>query len=156
MAETVVTAPEGQRYLTITRSFKAPADLVYRAYVEPELLQQWMGPHGYTMDVQENDLRHGGKWAFSHNDPDGNEYEFRGVYHGDPSVNGIIRTFSFMMYPNDASLETLAFTEQNGETTVHVTSVFLSQEARDGMIASGMETGVREGNERLDELLARM
>lgn len=152
-SKTVIDAPEGQRYLTITRAFKAPAELVARAHIDTDLIAQWMGPHNLEMTVTDYEPRHGGKWAFTHKDPEGNEYAFRGVFHGDPSVDGIIRTFAFEMFPNDVCLESLTFAEENGSTTVHVMSVFLAQEARDGLVASGMETGVVEGYERLDTLL---
>ena len=153
--QTVIDAPEGQRFLTITRTFDAPAALVARAHIDPDLMPQWMVGANYETVITDFEARHGGKWGFLHKDPEGNEWEFRGVFHGDPSVDGIIRTFAFQMFPNDVCLESLTFSEENGKTTVHVESVFLSQEARDGMVES-MESGVLEGFERLDELLAEL
>jgi hypothetical protein len=110
-----------------------------------------VGP-GYETVITEFESRHGGKWGFLHKDGAGNEWEFRGIFHGDPSVDGIIRTFAFQMFPNDVCLESLMFSEENGETTLHAVSVFLTQEARDGM-AESMVDGVLEGFDRLDALL---
>lgn len=153
--QTYIDAPEGQRFLTITRTFDAPAELVARAHLDPNLMPQWMVGPGYETVITDFEARHGGKWGFLHKDAEGNEWEFRGVFHGDPSVDGIIRTFAFELFPMDVCLEHLTFTEENGETTLHAVSVFLTQESRDGM-AESMESGVLEGFERLDEMLARL
>ena len=153
--KTVITAPAGQRYLTITRKFNAPAALVARAHLEPDLMHQWMVGENYETVIIDFEARHGGKWGFLHKDAEGNEWEFRGVFHGDPSVNGIVRTFAFQMFPNDVCLESLTFSEENAKTTLNQVSVFLSQESRDGM-AESMESGVLEGFARLDDLLEQM
>jgi hypothetical protein len=87
---------------------------------------------------------------------DGTEYGFRGVFHGTPSVqDGITQTFEFEGMPGHVCLEKLTFEEiAPGRTIAHTASVYQSVEDRDGMIESGMETGVTEGYERLDALLA--
>ena len=82
---------------------------------------------------------------------------FHGVFHGEPSLDGgVVRTFEFEGYPGHVSLETLILEERDGKTLSRAVSVFQSVEDRDGMIASGMESGVNEGMEKLDELLARL
>lgn len=155
MGQTRITAEPGSPLISVTREFDAPRDLVYRAHVDPDLLVQWLGPRRLTMRVDEYDVRHGGRYRYVHREPDGTEYGFRGVFHGEPSPDGITQTFEFEGVPGHVSLDTARFIEQAGRTIVRIDSVFQSAEDRDGMIASGMETGMNEGYERLDELLAR-
>jgi uncharacterized protein YndB with AHSA1/START domain len=152
MSKTRISAPEGVPFIDITREFDAPRDLVYRAYVEPDLLKQWLGPRKYEMQVQAWDARHGGKWAYTHSDEQAS-YGFRGVFHGDPSPDSITQTFEFDGWPGHVSLEHLRLEERDGRTIVHNHSVYQSVEDRDGMVASGMEEGVNEGYDRLDEVL---
>lgn len=156
MAKTEITAEPGVPLIEITREFDAPRDLVFRAYTEPELLVQWLGPHRLTMRVEENDVRDGGRWRFVHTDEEGHEFGFRGVFHGDPSPDLTIRTFEWEGLPGHVSLETMWLEEVDGRTVVHNVNAFTSLADRDGMVESGMETGVREGDERLDDLLARL
>ena len=68
MGTTKTTAPDGVPFIDITREFDAPRDLVFRAYTEPELVKQWLGPRGYEMDVDEYDVRDGGRWRYIHKD----------------------------------------------------------------------------------------
>jgi len=84
-------------------------------------------------------------------------YGFHGVFHGTPSIDGIVQTFEFEGAPGHVSLEALAFEDLgNGRTRLRASAVHQSVEARDAMIESGMESGVNEGYERLDELLTSM
>lgn len=157
MAKTQITAEPGLPFIEITREFDAPRELLYRAHVDPELLAQWMGPRRLKMKVERLEIRDGGTYRFIHVDTDGTEYGFRGVFHGTPSVDGIVRTFEFEGAPGHVQLETLAFEDLGGgRTLLRAKSVATSVEARDAEIASGMETGVNEGMEQLDELLARL
>jgi uncharacterized protein YndB with AHSA1/START domain len=150
-----VEAAPGLPFIDITREFDAPRELVYRAYTEPELLAQWLGPRRLTMTVERWDVRDGGSWRYTHRDTDGSVYGFHGVFHGDPSLDRITQTFEFDGAPGHVSLETVAFEERDGRTLVRNHSVYQSIAARDAMVASGMEQGLSEGFERLDALLAR-
>lgn len=154
--ETVITAERGIPQVLIEREFDASRELLFRAWTDPELLKQWLGPRGYTMRVDRYEVRDGGTWRYVHIDPDGNEYGFHGVFHGDPSPDGIVQTFEYEGAPGQVSLETLTFEERDGRTVVRTNSVFQSVEARDAMVESGMERGINEGYERLDELIARV
>jgi uncharacterized protein YndB with AHSA1/START domain len=154
--KTQITAEPGLPFIEITREFAAPRALLFRAHVEPELVAQWLGPRGLTTTIDRMDVRDGGTWRFTHRDAAGNEYGFHGVHHGTPSPDGIVRTFEFEGMPGHVSLESLAFEERDGRTLVRARSVFQSVADRDGMVQSGMESGVVEGYERLDELLARL
>lgn len=156
-ATTTITAEPGSHALDMTREFAAPAELVFRAHTDPDLLARWMGPRRLTMSVPTWECRDGGRWRFVNHDTDGTEYGFHGVFHGTPSLaDGVVWTFEFEGTPGHVSLERLTFTEADGRTTLHAHTVFQTVEARDGMIASGMETGVDEGYEKLDELLASL
>ncbi len=155
-ATTQILAEPGVPQIVITREFNAPRELVYRAYTDPELLAQWLGPRRFTMIVDRYEVRDGGTWRFIHRDAEGNEAGFHGVFHGTPSQDGIVRTFEYEGAPGHVSLETATFEERGGKTLVRTNAVFQSVEARDAMIESGMESGLTEGYERLDELLARL
>jgi uncharacterized protein YndB with AHSA1/START domain len=157
MPKTEIVAPAGVPQIFITRDFAAPRELVFRAYTDAELLVQWLGPRAVTTVIDHFDIRHGGTWRYIGRDADGTEYGFRGVFHGTPSVaDGIVQTFEYEGMPGHVCLETATFEEQNGHTVVRQNSVYQSVEDRDAMIESGMEVGVNEGFERLDELLAKL
>jgi len=156
MAETKITAEPGMPQMVITREFEAPRELVFRAHTDPELLVQWLGPRALTMRIDRLDARDGGAWRYTHRDGEGNEYGFHGVYHGTPSPDGIVQTFEFEGAPGHVSLETITFEDHGGRTLLRQNAVFQSVEDRDGMIQSGMETGVNDSMERLDELLATL
>jgi uncharacterized protein YndB with AHSA1/START domain len=156
MGTTRITAEPGVPTILMSRDFDAPRDLVYRAYADPDLLRQWLGPERLEMRVDEYDLRHGGRYRFVHIDADGTEYAFRGVFHGEPSIDGgMMRTFEWEGLPGHVSLETARFVERDGRTVVEAVSAFMTVEDRDGMIQNGMEVGVEEGFAKLDALLAR-
>ena len=156
MAKTEITAVPGTSQIVITREFEAPRDLVFRAYIDPELVTKWMGPRELTMEIKEFDVRDGGRWRYVSTDPDGNAYGFRGVFHGTPTPDLTVQTFEFDGVPGHVSLESLTLTEHDGRTLVRTVSSFQSVEDRDGMIASGMEGGVRQSDERMGELLAEL
>jgi uncharacterized protein YndB with AHSA1/START domain len=153
MATTRIDASQGLPFIDMTREFAAPRELVYRAHTDPELLAQWIGPRRLTTEVIRFDVRDGGSWRYVQRDTDGSEYGFHGVFHGDPSPDGIVQTFEFDGAPGHVSLDALTLEEHDGRTTVRVHSVFQSVEARDAMVAAGMEGGVDEGYARLDELI---
>jgi uncharacterized protein YndB with AHSA1/START domain len=157
MGKTQIIAEPGQPQIEITREFDAPKELLFRAHTEPDLLTQWLGPRRLTMIMDRFDARDGGLWRYIHRDTDGSEYGFHGVFHGTPSPDGIVQTFEYEGWPGHVSLETLTFEElDGGRTRLRNNSVFQSVADRDAMIESGMESGVNEGYEQLDELIARM
>jgi uncharacterized protein YndB with AHSA1/START domain len=156
MGKTQITAEPGVPQIIITREFDAPRDLVFRAYTDPELLVQWLGPRDLTMSIEEYQARDGGKWRYVHTDAQGNAYGFHGVFHGTPSPDGIVQTFEFEGAAGHVSLDTATFDERDGRTLVRSVSSFQSVEDRDAMVAAGMEHGVHDSHERLTELLATM
>ena len=90
-----LTAEPGSPLVSFEREVAAPRDLVYRAYTEPELLAQWLGPRRLAMRVEQLDVRHGGRWRYVNTDTDGTEYAFHGVFHGTPSPDRMVQTFEF-------------------------------------------------------------
>jgi uncharacterized protein YndB with AHSA1/START domain len=156
MTELKVTAEPGVPQVFTERAFDAPRDLVFRAFTEPDLLVQWLGPRRLTMTIDEYELRAGGRWRYVHADDDGNAYGFHGVFHGEPSPDGFVQTFEFEGAPGHVSMDTATFDEHDGVTTVRTNSVFQSVEARDAMVGSGMAAGMSEGYERLEELLGKL
>ncbi len=156
MATTQIDAPAGVPFLDISREFEAPRDLVFRAYTDPELLIQWLGPRKYTMTIDKYEPRDGGQWRYIHSDDAGNSFAFHGVFHGDQTPDGMLQTFEFEGAPGHVSLESLSLEERGGKTVVRNHAVYQSVEARDAMVESGMEEGMNDGFARLDELLMRL
>jgi uncharacterized protein YndB with AHSA1/START domain len=138
----------------ISREFDAPPAKVFRAHVEPELIVQWLGPRRHEMRIDHFDCRTGGSYRYVHTS-DGDEFAFHGCFHDVRPSGLIIQTFTYEGDPDQVALERLVFEDLGGERTrLTGTSLVDSFEARDAFVASGMDEGVREGYERLDELLA--
>ncbi|HEX5465281.1 MAG TPA: SRPBCC family protein [Candidatus Limnocylindrales bacterium] len=153
MATTKVSAEPGRPFIDVEREFDAPRELVFRCHMEPELLKQWLGPGRLEMIVERWEPRDGSAWRYVNREADGTEYGFHGVFHGDPSPEGMVQTFEFEGAPGHVSLDTVTFEERGGRTILRIHSVHQTVEARDAMIAAGMESGVVEGYDRLDEVL---
>lgn len=156
MASTTINAPAGMPYIEISREFSAPRAVLFRAHTDPELLAQWLGPRAMTMIVDHFEVRDGGRWRYLHRLDDGTEFGFHGVFHGTPSPDGIVQTFEFEGAPGNVSLDRLTLDERDGRTTVRIHSTYETVQARDAMVAAGMEQGLDEGYARLDALLANL
>jgi uncharacterized protein YndB with AHSA1/START domain len=156
---TKITAEPGKQEIVIEREFDAPRKLVFKAFTDPKLITQWLGPRRLAMTLETFESKSGGSWRFIHKDSDGNAYAFHGVHHEIAAPERIIRTFEFEGLPEKGhvSLETARFEEMpGGRTKLTAQSVFQSVADRDGMMQSGMEEGVNESYDRLDELLEKM
>jgi uncharacterized protein YndB with AHSA1/START domain len=154
--QTVITAEPGRQEVFISREFDAPRELVFKAHTDPNLFAQWIGPRGLSTTIEAFEPVSGGNYRFTQKDQDGNEYSFHGVFH-EVSPERVIQTFEYDGLPESGhvALETMTLEAlPNGRTKLTNQSVFQSVADRDGMIQSGMEQGVNEGYERLDELLA--
>ena len=154
MHETAITTP-GDRVIHIERVFDAPRDRVFAIYTDPELIPQWWGPRNTTTIVDVMDVRTGGGWRFVAQDPEHGETAFRGTYREVTPPERIVQTFEWEGMPGHVCVETATFEDLGDRTKVTTTSLFHTTEERDGMLASGMEKGLNETYERLDELLAR-
>lgn len=150
-----ITAPEGQPIIETSREFDAPVEAVFAAHRDPDLYVQWVGPYGYEMVIERHDFVSQGGYRFCHRNEAGEEFWFNGVFHTVRENDFAIQTFEWEGAPDQVSLESLRFVDLgDGRTRLEGRAVYLSQEARDAMVASGMEKGVAEGYERLDSLLA--
>jgi len=150
-----ITAPEGLPFIEIVREFDAPVEAVFRAHREPELVRQWLGPQGYEMDIERWDFTSQGGYRYVHRTPDGEAWAFNGTFHSVRENEFAVQTFEFEGMPDVVAIETIAFEDLgDGRTRLRIHSTYPAVEARDGMVASGMETGLREGYERLDALVA--
>ena len=152
--KTTITAPKDLPTVEIVREFDAPPEAVFRAHTDPELIKQWLGPRRLTMTIDHFDARTGGSYRYSHKDDDG-EYRFFGAFHEVRPNERIVQTFGFDGWPDAVSLEILTLEDLgSGRTRLRGQSIVESIEARDAMLASGMESGVVQGYEKLDDLLA--
>ncbi|WP_125616795.1 SRPBCC family protein [Specibacter cremeus] len=149
----VITAEPGTPFATITREVDAPPADVYRAYTEPDLLVQWLGPRGLVMELGDYDVRPGGKWSYTHRDPSGMAFGFRGVFHSVTPGEQLVQTFEFDGAAGHVCLERVDLADLGGRTRITVFDVFQSVEDRDAMLASGMEDGLTDSYERMEELL---
>jgi uncharacterized protein YndB with AHSA1/START domain len=156
MGKTNLIAEPGKQEILVTRVFDASPKLVFKAYTDPDLIRQWLGPRRMTMTIKQMDVRPGGSWRYVHSDPEGNEYGFHGVFHAVVPHERLVQTFEFEGVPGHVSLDTAIFEAMDGKTKVTLQSVFQSVEDRDGMVASGMEEGMNEGLDRLDEVLKEL
>jgi uncharacterized protein YndB with AHSA1/START domain len=149
-----ITAPEGLPFIEIEREFDAPVAAVFNAHRDPELVKQWLGPNGYDMAVDRWDFVSHGGYRYVHTNAEGEAYAFNGTFHTVRENELAIQTFEFEGFPDVVSIETLAFEDLgDGRTRLRVHSVYPSVEARDGMVQSNMEQGMREGYQRLDQVL---
>jgi len=165
MAATVEKAEvtlASEREVRVTRGFRAPRALVYRAYTEPALLQRWMlGPPGWTMPVCEMDVRVGGqyRWRWRSND-DGSEFGFSGTFREVEPGRKLVHTESYdagttgVGESGGEAIVTVTFSEEGGITTVTTLMDFGSKEGRDAAMATGMTDGMEQSYQLLERVLA--
>jgi uncharacterized protein YndB with AHSA1/START domain len=156
MASTHVIAEPRVPQVVITREFDATRELLFRAHTDPDLLVQWFAPRQLTMTVDRFDLRDGGHGATSIGRPTAPITPSTAFFHGEPSPDGIVRTFEFEGMPGHVSLWTVTFSEHGGRTLLTHNTVYQSVEDRDLDLRSGMEESASHSMERLEELLARL
>ncbi len=159
MAKAIIKAEPGKQEILITREFNAPREIVFKANTDPELYKQWIGPRRLNTTIDTFESKNGGSWRYIQKDSDGNEFAFHGVNHDVTTPKRIISTFEFEGLPESGHviLQTAKFEELSGNRTrLTSQSVFQSVEDRDGMLQSGMEMGVNESYDRLDELLKKL
>jgi uncharacterized protein YndB with AHSA1/START domain len=152
--ETQIEADPKVPLIRMTREFDAKPEQVFRAHTDADLLAKWMGPRDGKMRIDHYDCRTGGSWRYTYVD-DAGEYGFYGCFHEVRPSEVIVQTFTFEPEPDGVALERLELQDLgDGRTRLVTTSLCDSFEARDAWLASGMEVGVREGYEKLDEVLA--
>ncbi len=152
-----IIAEPGVKEILIIREFNAERELVFKAFTNPDLYAQWIGPNGYTTKIDKFEPRNGGSYRFIQKDPEGREFAFHGVYHEVLSPERMISTMEFEGLPEKGHVEfdITRFDEiPENRTRVTIQSIYQSIEDRDGMIKSGMQKGVEEGFERLEGILS--
>jgi uncharacterized protein YndB with AHSA1/START domain len=152
MSDVTITTPSDLE-VTATRSFDAPRELVFAAHTEAEHLKKWWG-RGNPLDVT-LDFRVGGSYRYVEHS-DGEQYAFRGEFREIVPNEKIVQTFEYEGMPGHIAVETLTFTDDGDKTVVTGTSRFDNKQDRDGMLQSGMESGMRESYAALDKLLASL
>ena len=149
-----VTLPT-DRQILITREFDAPKHLVYRAWTTPELVKRWWNARRGEVTVAEIDLRVGGTWRWVMVTPDGLEVGFHGAYREIVPNERIVSTEAYEGIPDadeHASLNTLTLEEVDGRTTLTVLVEHPTPEGRDAHIDSGMEAGMQDAMDLLEEV----
>ena len=147
----VVTLPTDNEIL-ITREFDAPKHLVYRAYTTPELIKRWWsGDRGEVVSA-EVDLRVGGKWRYVMTANAGFEVAFHGEYREIIPNERIVSTEVYEGAPDGEALTSVTFTEVGGRTTLTMLMQLANKEDRDMVINSGMEGGLQEAMDHLEQV----
>lgn len=149
----VVELPSDHEIL-ITRTFDAPRELVYRAHTDPALVPLWWGPKDTKTIVEQLDVRPGGRWRYVHQVEGAGEFVFSGEFREVVPNERLVQTAEFDQAPGQVVIETTTFEERDGRTTITVLQQCPSKEARDAMLATGMDEGLNESYERLDAWLA--
>ena len=149
-----VTLPTDDQ-IKVVRGFDAPANLVYRAVTEPELVERWWGARRGAMTVAEIDLRVGGKWRYVMDASNGQEVGFHGEFREIVPNERIVQTEAYEGIPDpdeSANVNTMTLVEADGRTTMELLIQCISKESRDMQIASGMEEGMQESYDDLEEV----
>ena len=146
-----VTLPTDEQIL-IRREFEAPKHLVYKAWTTPELVKRWWSGNRGEMTIAEIDLRVGGAWRYVMVTDDGFEVAFHGEYREIVPNERIVSTEVYEGVPDAESLNTLTLTEVDGRTRLEVLVQHASKEHRDAQIASGMEAGMQDALDLLEQV----
>ena len=147
----VVTLPTDTQIL-ITREFDAPKDLVYKAYTTPELIKRWWSGDRGAVTIADVDLRVGGSWRYVMTANGGLEVGFHGSFREIVPNERIVSTDVFEGMPDGEAVETATFTETDGRTTLTILVQHQNQQHRDAHINSGMEGGMNEAFDRLEQV----
>jgi uncharacterized protein YndB with AHSA1/START domain len=149
--KTKIIAEDGKQELVITREFDLPLELLFKAYVEPEIVEQWMG----TKVLKLENKKHG-SYRFEITDPKGNKYGFNGTIHEFIPNRKITRTFEMENTPFDVQLEFLEFetlTDSTSKLTMHV--VYKSVELRDQLLQMPFKQGINMAHNRLQDIVSK-
>ena len=151
-----VTLPTDEQ-IVITREFDAPKHLVYEAYTTPELVRRWWHAKRGDVTICEIDLRVGGRWRYVMVTPDGYEVGFHGEYREIVPNERIVSTEVYegawqADAPDEGTLNTATFSEADGRTTLTILVEAPSKDVRDAIIQSGMEDGLQDALDLLEEV----
>ncbi len=155
VGKTNIVVEPGKQEIIITRLFDVPREKLFKAMNDPKLIPEWWGPRYLTTTVDKMEAKPGGSWRFVQQGASGDQHAFHGVYHAVAAPERVVMTFEYEGEPGHVSLQTITLQEVDGETLLQEHTVFESVEDRDGMVQSGMEVGVNDSMERLQELVAK-
>ncbi|HET7898110.1 MAG TPA: SRPBCC domain-containing protein [Flavisolibacter sp.] len=150
--KTKVVAEEGRQDIIITRDFDLPLEWLFKAYVEPEIVEQWMGTKVVKLECKKH-----GSYQFETTDPKGNIHRFSGTIHAFVPLQKITRTFEMEGTPFAVQLEFLEFESTSTETsklTMHI--VHKSVDDRDRMLKLPFAQGINLAHNRLQEIARKM
>ena len=150
---TVTLRAEDQ--ILITREFDAPKDLVYKAWTTPELVKRWWSGHRGSVTSADIDLRVGGRWRYVMITNDGHDVAFHGEFREIVPAERIVNTEVFEGAPggdDNATLNTIAFIDLDGRTRLELLTQCPSKGVRDAIIDSGMEGGMQESMDKLEQV----
>ncbi len=150
--ETTVTTPT-DREIHVERVFDAPRERVFALFNDPALIPEWWGDNTI---VDQMDVRPGGSWRFVARNPNGWEMAFSGTYREVVAPERVVRTFEMEGMPGSDLVETVVFEDLGERTKVTTTMLFDTTAQRDGLLGSGMQTGVVQTYVRIDQLLAKL
>ena len=157
MSDTFAIRPVSDVEAVITREFDAPRELVFQVYTDPAHIPQWWGPRSTKTIVDKMDFRVGGSYRFVHREADGSENGFRGEFREIVPPKRIVQTFEWEGMPGHIMTDHLEFEDLGGgRTRITNRSVSSNKDDLQGMIDSGMEQGMRETYDRLEELLTTL
>jgi uncharacterized protein YndB with AHSA1/START domain len=146
-----VTLPTDEQIL-ITREFAAPKHLVYKAYTTPDLVRRWWSGERGEVTSCEIDLRVGGTWRYVMVANEGFEVAFHGEYREIVPNERLVMTEVYEGMPNAEAVDHITFTEKDGRTTLTMLVQHRNQEDRDAHLNSGMEAGMQEAMDRLEQM----
>ncbi len=150
--KTKIHAVEGKQELTVTREFELPLELLFKAYTDPGIVEQWMGTKVLKLENQKH-----GAWQFVTTDPFGNTHGFHGVIHEFTPGKRIVRTFEMENTGFEPQLEFLDFeslTDNSSKISIHM--VYRSVELRDQMLKLPFAQGVNMAHNRLEEIVSKL
>ena len=150
--KTKISAEDGKQELVITREFELPLVLLFRAYEDPEIVEQWMN----TKVLKLENKKHG-SYQFETTDPMGNKHRFNGTYHEFIPNQKITRTFEMENTPFDVQLEFLEFeglTKETSKLTMHV--VYRSVTIRDQILKRPFAQGINMAHNRIQEIVSKL
>jgi uncharacterized protein YndB with AHSA1/START domain len=158
MKNTLKVTASGDREIVLTRDFDAPRALVWDAMSRPELLRRWLvGPPGWELTTYEDEQRVGGRFRWEWSGPEGAGIAMSGTYREIVAPERCVRTETFesaRLPPMGEQLATLVLADRGEQSTLTLTVLYPSKEARDGALAGGMDKGLAAGYDRLEEILA--
>lgn len=150
--KTKIEAQDGKQELTITREFDLPVELLFKAHIEPEIVEQWMSTKVLKLEGKNH-----GSYQFVTTDPQGNEHGFNGTIHEFVPDSKITRTFEMENAPFGVQIEFLEFERLTGETSkLSIHSVFRSVEQRDQLLKLPFEWGLNMAHDRLQDIVSTL